>query len=183
MDKQELLRAKAYAPVTITRLLTGYDSSDITESEIRYRLEEDDDVKARLVAAGPEGRSSVEDAVRKDVYEDSFIYEQAYEDVCEVLTEELQRLTKTKSGDVMYFRVEVKNFGWRSLDGHKYLRVSNGKELIQGILPNCECTYRFFKVKGGRQLAMQNFHHDSPCGNEFYTIKPCAYSTYEKMHG
>ena len=184
MNKQELTRAKALAPVSITRYLCGYDVCDIAEAEIQYRLEESDEVKARLVAAaGPDGRAAVEAAVRDEVYADSMVFEQAFDDLCEDLTEEIRRLTHSQTApghiDVpMYFRLEMNNFGWRELNGHKYVRVMSGRELIAAILPNCECTYRFFKVKHGGKLVMQNSHHDSPVGREFYIILPISERTY-----
>lgn len=186
MNKQELLRAKGMAPVSITRLLVGFDESDITDAEVKYRIEEDEDVKTRIENKEKElgtrdlAIEAIEKEVRDEVYNDTSVYERAYDDLCEYLTEELRVLTRTKSGDSMFFKVDVKNFGWRSLDGHKYIRVENVKELLQAILPDTSCTYRFFKVKHGKMLAMQNFHHDSPCGNEWYIIKSCAYSTYEE---
>ena len=183
MTKEELLRAKALAPVPITKYLDGYDTCDLVDGEVKYRLEEDDEVKTRLAEAGPEGRAAVEEKVREEVNADPVVFEQAFDDLCEDLTEEIRRLTHSQTApghiDVpMYFRLEMNNFGWRELNGHKYVRVTSGRELIAAILPNCECTYRFFKVKHGGKLVMQNSHHDSPVGREFYIILPISERTY-----
>lgn len=67
--------------------------------------------------------------------------------------------------------VEVNNFGWRNLDGHKCVTAENGEELLRGILPNCDCAFKIFH-NGITGLKIQNFHHDSPTGNEWYYIRP-----------
>ena len=199
MNKQEILRAKASSPVTITTLLTQWDTCDITQGQVKYLLEEDDDTKARLaeaikvaeneVKAGPffdpldgsgalqqaqiAAKESFEGTLFNEVCNDQDLYTREYDDLCDYLTETLKKLSPDG-----YFRAEVNNFGWQSKSGYKYLQATTGKELLQKILPETECTFRIFRVKGGRALAIQNFHHDSPVGNEWYTVKACASSTY-----
>lgn len=197
MNKEELIRAKALAPVPITTPLCGWDETDITDAQVQYLVEEDnEDYINRLskALAEIEGerteqeilkvKNKLLDEIRSEVSQDQDIFEQAFDDLCENLTETLMALSRrTALGDdftPMYFKLEVKNFGWQSRSGYKYVKVMNGKDLIRSILPDTPCTYRFFKVKHGKKLAMQNFHHDSPMGNEWYVITPCAYSTYEK---
>jgi hypothetical protein len=192
MNKQEILRAKASSPVTITTLLTQWDTCDLALGQVKYLLEEDDDAKARLASLVAEaikdlpeqvvnGRAEVakqvrakfEDTLFNEVCEDQDLYTREYDDLCDYLTETLKKLSPDG-----YFKAEMKSFGWQARSGYKYLQASTGKELLQKILPKTECTFRIFRVKGGRALAIQNFHHDSPTGNEFYVIKPCASSTY-----
>jgi len=67
--------------------------------------------------------------------------------------------------------VEVNGFGWRNLDGHKKVTAETGEELLREILPRCECTFKIFN-DGCTGLKVQNFHHDSPTGNEWYYIRP-----------
>ena len=74
--------------------------------------------------------------------------------------------TKFKTG---FFYVEVKNFGWRSIDGFKYCKANSMTELLSSILPDTECTFNVHHW--GRGLAIQNYHHDSNTGNEWYYAK------------
>ena len=70
----------------------------------------------------------------------------------------------------------VKNFGWRSIDGElEVFETDDGNELLTKILPDCECTFNIYIEKneeGKKFLRIQNFHHDSPVGNEIYYIYP-----------
>lgn len=55
----------------------------------------------------------------------------------------------------------------------KYLvengEADNGKSFLSHILPNTECMFRVF-IDDDKTIRIQNFHHDSPTGNEWYTI-------------
>jgi hypothetical protein len=75
-----------------------------------------------------------------------------------------------------FFRAVVKNFGWRKLNGKKYLQAKNFTDVLSSILPNTECNFKVFK--DGRNFVVKNCHHDNCCGDETYTITPCAESTY-----
>ena len=77
------------------------------------------------------------------------------------------------------WKVEVSNFGWRNQDGQKILRAENGLELLRGILPDTECTFRIYH-DGRTGLKIQNFHHDSPTGNEWYYIYPMTLKEVEE---
>jgi hypothetical protein len=175
MNKQEILRAKASSPVAITRLLTQWDTCDLALDQVKYLLEEDDDTKARLAAVIKDGgtQKSFEDTLFNEVCGDSDFYDREYEDLCDYLTETLKAMSPDG-----YFKAEVNNFGWRNQSGHKYIQADGGRELLQKILPDTECTFKIFKVKHGKMLAIQNFHHDSPVEAEWYVVKPCAASTY-----
>jgi len=69
---------------------------------------------------------------------------------------------------------EVSNFGWRGLDGVTGpLDVGTDRSalrLLQLILPNTPCCFRIFM--DDEALYIQNFHHDSPMGREWYTVHP-----------
>lgn len=100
-----------------------------------------------------------------------------WDDLVEYLTE----LMKKKNYRNYYkdrWIVEVKNFGWRSLDGHKCVTAETGAELLRGILPDCDCTFKIFH-NGRTGLKIQNFHHDSPVGNEWYYIRPMTIKEVE----
>jgi len=68
-----------------------------------------------------------------------------------------------------YWYAEVKNFGWNNRDGHRYLKATDARTFLRGILPNCDCHFKIYGYPKG--LAIQNWHHDSPTGNEWYYIK------------
>jgi hypothetical protein len=68
---------------------------------------------------------------------------------------------------------QVENFGWQSLNGYKDFQATRGQALLSAILPQTDCHFRIFvEGKGfGRYLKIQNFHHDSPTGKEWYTVR------------
>jgi len=71
-----------------------------------------------------------------------------------------------------WWYAEAHNFGWRKLDGHKTFRAGAGEKLLRQILPDTECTFRVYDYAGGRGFAINNFHHDSPVGKEWYYVEP-----------
>ena len=112
--------------------------------------------------------NEVKDSVFNEVSGDSFVFEQAWEDTVSYLTEVMQGL----EGYTGEWEITVENFGWRSQSGHKVCRAEDGQGLLQAILPQTDCTFKIFKIKEKSGLKLQNFHHDSPMGNEWYTITP-----------
>jgi len=90
---------------------------------------------------------------------------------------ELQNLLDKKNKDI-YWKAIVKNFGWRNQDGYKYFKSTTATDFLQQILPNTDCTFYIFNYRNG--LAIRNYHHDSPTGNEVYYITPIKEETYEK---
>jgi len=97
--------------------------------------------------------------------EDPDLFSIQWEYLCDYLTELME---KNSHGGWM---AEVKNFGWRSLNGHKYFEARTGRVLLQKILPKTECTFKVYRY--GKGLAINNAHHDSPTWNEWYYITPC----------
>ncbi len=71
----------------------------------------------------------------------------------------------------------MENFGWRNLSGDKFFQARRGEAFLSNVLPPTDCRYRMYNFRNG--IAIQNFHHDSPVGNEWYYIVPIAESTYE----
>lgn len=102
----------------------------------------------------------------------------SWEDTCEHLTLMMKTITKDRSF-FGYWTARVSNFGWRSLNGSKEFKAEDGAEFLRQVLPNTDCTFNVFyadidgtePAKPGAIL-IQNFHHDSPMGNEWYTITP-----------
>jgi hypothetical protein len=74
---------------------------------------------------------------------------------------------KNPSGN---WHAEVKNFGWQALNGYQDFNTVDGREFLRKILPKTDCKFNVFNY--GRGLAIQNFHHDSPTGKEWYYILP-----------
>lgn len=107
----------------------------------------------------------LEASIEKDASEDSFVYQQAYEDVQECLTELMEELNNPYNG----WRVDVSNFGWQKRNGYKTFKADNGKEMLREVLPNCECTFSIYKEEGA--IRISNAHHDSPCDGEGYYIR------------
>jgi hypothetical protein len=78
-------------------------------------------------------------------------------------------LKKNKEG---YWVARVKNFGWRSLDGSAFFRLDSAKDVFWKVLPQTDCHFRIFNF--GKGFAIQNYHHDSPMGNEWYYLLPAT---------
>lgn len=92
----------------------------------------------------------------------------AWKDFCEDLTFVLQE--RNPSGK---WNAEVENFGWDKRSGRKSFEAKTGSDFLRELLPNCDCRFKIFamglKSKG---IAVQNFHHDSPMGAEWYCVLP-----------
>ena len=65
----------------------------------------------------------------------------------------------------------VNNFGWRRLNGTKDFRAGTAADLMGAILPNCSCSGTVYRY-GRNGLAVNNYHHDSPSGDEWYYVVP-----------
>ena len=76
-----------------------------------------------------------------------------------------------------YFYCEVENFGWRKVGGHAFLELRSAQDFISKVLPKTECSFNIFKEK--RILKVQNYHHDSPTGDEWYILVPITRRQFE----
>lgn len=96
----------------------------------------------------------------------------------ECLLGELDTLIKKFSG---YWWVEVTSFGWQALSGHQEFTAEDGQTFLQKLLPQTDCHFKIYydddmdipnwlseNVKKLKGLRIQNFHHDSPTGREWY---------------
>ena len=146
-----------------------WDECNIVDGEVEHRKENWKD----LTRYQDEEECPSEEKIREDIWKDTDFFEWEWEDLKNFLTEIMAK--KNPDG---YWKANVLNFGWRNLDGCKYFFADTGEKLMREVLPQCDCTFRFFNY--GRGLAIQNSHHDSPAGNEWYFIVPIASSTYEK---
>lgn len=99
------------------------------------------------------------------IQEDYEAFEIAREELNDQLTEIMQRLNPDGRG----WRAEVKNFGWRALDGYKEFEAEDGQKLLEQILPQTECVFKIYDR--GDHIAINNAHHDSPVFAEWYTVR------------
>lgn len=90
--------------------------------------------------------------------------------------EDLTELVKEINPDG-YWYCKVENFGWRKQSGFAYLEFDDGMSLVSKVLPKTECSFKVFKQD--KTLKIQNFHHDSPTGNEWYELKPISCEKFE----
>ncbi|MGD7035161.1 hypothetical protein [Methylotuvimicrobium buryatense] len=113
------------------------------------------------------GEASDQDEGFTEACADSDLFTFEWEALTDCLTE-----TMTSTNPDGHWHAEVENFGWRRQNGGKYFKAENGRELLHELLPNTECTFKIFLEDG--RLRIQNFHHDAPTGNEWYTVRPVA---------
>lgn len=78
-----------------------------------------------------------------------------------------EQLTKINPKNLAY-KGTVENFGWRRSSGFKTFKAKDSQDFLNQILPETDCTFNVFLE--GKTIYIQNFHHDSPTGNEWYTI-------------
>lgn len=128
-----------------------WDTYDIAKCQAQYLVES--------------GQFENDDAAFNDACADSDLYQWQWEDLLDSLGEKLKEINPTGR-----WHAEVKNFGWRSQNGWNEFDADDAKTFLHKILPNTDCTFRIF-IDPDKTLRLQNFHHDSPCGNEWYYIK------------
>lgn len=142
--------------IKVGKELMAWDTCDIAEHETKYRIEE----------ANENGEEFDEDEIRERAYSDSVLYESEWEYLIDYLTEIIKE--RNPSG---HWQAVVNNFGWRNQDGEKEFDATDGKTMLQAILPQTDCTFHVFRW-GRKGLAIQNYHHNSPTGNEWYYLRP-----------
>lgn len=91
----------------------------------------------------------------------------------ELLTDTLSHWLNEIHPGGQWWQAEMRHFGWRGQDGWKKFRARDGREFLREILPNTDCTFKVF-IDPCKAVRIQNFHHDSPVGNEWYYITPYA---------
>lgn len=95
-----------------------------------------------------------------------------YDDLCSELSRYMQRVNLLGR-----WKGEVKNFGWMKRDGHKEFIAQTGQTFLSQLLPKADCRFKIYRwgnSKYRRGFAIQNFHHDSPMGEEWYFVLPCS---------
>ncbi len=82
-----------------------------------------------------------------------------------------------------YWWVKAENFGWQSVHGTAEFFADTGQKFLQELLPKTECYFKVFLHEQWthrvdyvgeshlfKGLSIQNYHHDSPVGNEWYYL-------------
>lgn len=154
--------------------ILSWDTAEIASRETEYRMTNPEDFSV-------EGKT--EDEVFQDVLRDGGLFNHEFDYLCDALTEMMENVAHRFHFG--YWYCEVSNFGWRSQGGHKYFKADTGKELLQQILPKTPCTYKIFRPKDRRtpKIMIQNYHHDSPVGKEWYHIWPMTVEQIEERYG
>lgn len=142
----------------------SWNEAQIYSDRIEYLMEE-------------EGMS--EEEAREDVHNDYDYSSWEFECMESDLSSLIQELNPWDRP----WRAEVSNFGWQNLDGHKeFDHTDSGQEFLRNILPDTDCTFFIYVDYANREIRIQNYHHDSPVGNEWYYIRP-AIEECEWCHG
>ena len=95
--------------------------------------------------------------------QDSYLLGIEWQDLTDALTERLQRFNPGG-----YWHGEVTQFGWRGTCGYAQFSADTGRAFLQSILPETDCMFKLFILNN--EIRIQNFHHDSPTGREWYTL-------------
>ncbi len=97
---------------------------------------------------------------------------------CDLLKFEWESLTNTLTETLNavnpdgYWQAKVTGFGWRGQEGYKDFEADTGSNFLKNILLETDCSFKLFMDKS--IIRIQNFHHDSPTGNEWHTIQPAS---------
>jgi hypothetical protein len=153
---------------TDKNLYTSWDTSEIIENQVKFLKEQQEEE----VKAGTRDAVDSDDELANRVSEDSDLFQMEWNDMTDSITELMKTVGKRAYSDDLWV-ADVENFGWRSLSGTTgVFKAATGRELLIKVLPDTECTFKVFKV--GKEIRLQNWHHDSPIGNEWYTIRPAT---------
>lgn len=129
----------------------SWDSDDIARNQVEFLLET--------------GEAASEDEAYRQVWADHdfFVFE------WECLTDTLSGLLN-RFNPAGFWQAEVANFGWCRQNGYATFKAEDGRSFLRSVLPDTECSFKVF-VDTDNTIRIQNFHHDSPTGAEWYTIK------------
>jgi hypothetical protein len=92
------------------------------------------------------------------------------DDAHDQMIEDLDEWMREHNPDGLPWHAEVTNFGWRNQNGYCDFSAHTAQELLWGVLPNTENTFVVYDE--GDHISINNAHHDSPMGGEWYTVKP-----------
>jgi hypothetical protein len=113
----------------------------------------------------------------EDESEDSELSSENFDYLTDNLTKLMEKVAKGYTQSTVWIG-DVSNFGWRGLDGSKTFKATDGKELLREVLPDTNCYFNIYR--GRHTIRIQNFHHDSPMGKEWYYIRPTTTKEAER---
>ena len=165
------------------QLILSYDQSDVADNQVKWLLEEPDEsndywmkdeveeawekaghdadkFKALLKQEGLEGEA--EEQARNSAYEDSDIYQFAWDDLKDGLTEALT----AKNPNNLPWRLDGSNLGWQARSGYMYVETNDGAEFLNKVLPKTDVTIEVYDE--GDALHFKVYHHDAPTGEHYY---------------
>jgi hypothetical protein len=137
----------------MSKVKLAWDTCAIGEAQAEYLMAEE---------------GLTEDAAYADVWHDADLFDTAWRDLCDALTEQMARINRHGRP----WTTEVRNFGWRHQDGGKSFGADTGAELLRAVLPNTECTFTIDFDFVRHTITINNAHHDAPCGGELYIMRP-----------
>ena len=70
------------------------------------------------------------------------------------------------------WRAWVHDFGWRRLCGESFFFARDGQTFLRELLPRTACLFNLYVDPSPPAIRLQNFHHDSPYGDEWYRVMP-----------
>lgn len=88
-----------------------------------------------------------------------------YEYVMDDLSKVLNEINPTNQP----WHCVVENFGWQKKSGWTSIHTNDGAKFLSCVLPKTECSFKIYKYRN--TLTIKNSHHDSPYGDETYTIR------------
>lgn len=103
-----------------------------------------------------------DDAALTAAYTSSFIYDDAWRDLLDDLTNLLRQISPEGC-----FHAEGRNLGWRRLSAKGTFHARNGEDFLRQLLPNTDCTFSI--VRQADTLRIINSHHDAPT-DELYVV-------------
>ncbi|KKN55662.1 hypothetical protein LCGC14_0579640 [marine sediment metagenome] len=144
--------------------ICSYDECEITDGEVKHRMEEWHDFY--------DEKPTDEDKIREGVSQDFgwWEFEREY------LNEHLTEILKEKGKEGCAWSISVEGFGWRNSSGKGCAILEDAADFYEKVLPNCQCTWKMYATDEG--LKVRNWHHDSPMGNEYYYLTPIELNKY-----
>ena len=138
-----------------------WDTCDVIQQQANLLVEE----------AAEAGEPITEEDAYERASEDPFLINDEWEELLDILWDDVLEVINPGR----WWKGEVRNFGWQKLNGHcPPFKADDAATFLRKILPDCDCTFNIYLDEDKREIRLRNWHHDSPCGDENYTIVPCS---------
>ena len=142
-------------------IITAFDTLDVAEGQAEFLMESWED-------HGFDKKPTKEEALEQ-AYGDSDIYQWAWDNVKEELTEAMTKMRGGKYGS-SYWVAEGRNLGWLHRSGFAHVKAETGEELLHKLLPNTDVTIKIWWGPRKKSMEWRVSHHDAPTG-EFYSVR------------